>query len=197
VPRSDQLDRLRRIADRLSDCHPIEDAEIASANLMAGALYALHRAADLDYDDSRSHPNPEASTREFRQTALNVDRHCPPERAWLSGFYLTSALLRMAALNERINKHAGTTGDIAAVRQLVNKIKHEPGAQMAQPWHLTLPDAVGALEALCKRLEDALSTDRPLNPFRESRARHRDFHPLRGSDCPTPVLRPWTRVAAL
>jgi len=154
------LKRLQEIAHRVSKVHPVEDAEIAFVNLIAGAIYALHQAAELDYDDNRANPNPDASKQEFRRSVINISQRSSPEDAWLAGFHLNSALLRIAPLNERINEYTNTTHDITAIRQLVNKIKHEPDAQMGQPWHVTLPDAVDALEVLCKRLEDLLSKER-------------------------------------
>ena len=83
-----------------------------------------------------------------------------PEDAWLAGFYLNSALLRMAPSKERINKQTQTTHDLTDIRRLVNKIKHEPDAQMGQTWHVTLTDAVDALEVLCKRLEESRAKER-------------------------------------
>jgi hypothetical protein len=154
--RKSVLNRLRGIADRVSKMHPAENAEIALMNLMAGALYALYQAAELGYDDSRATPNPDASMREFRHSAIKISKGLPPADGWLAGFFLNSALLRMAPLNERINKHTHTQHDIPTLRRLVNKIKHEPDAQMGRAWHFTLVDAVDALEVLCERLENLL-----------------------------------------
>src|SRR5262245_43157570 len=160
MPREDMLKRLHEIAQRISKVHPVEDAEIAFVNLMAGAIYALHQAAKLDYDDNRANPNPDVSKQEFRRSVINISQGLSPEDAWLAGFYLNSALLRMAPLNERINKQTRTKHDITDIHRLVNKIKHEPSAQMGRAWHVTLTDAVDALEVLCKRLEDSLGKER-------------------------------------
>ena len=160
MPREDMLNRLQEIAPRLSKVHPVENAETAFVNLIAGAIYALHQASELDYDDNRANPNPDASKQEFRRSVINISKGLSPDDEWLAGFYLNSALLRMAPLNERINEYTKTKHYITDVRRLVNKIKHEPDAQMGQPWHVTLPDAVDALEVLCKRLEDLLSKER-------------------------------------
>ena len=48
MPREDMLNRLQEIAQRISKVHPVEDAEIAFVNLIAGAMYALHQAAKWD-----------------------------------------------------------------------------------------------------------------------------------------------------
>jgi hypothetical protein len=160
MPREDMLNRLQEIAQRISKVHPAEDAEVAFVNLIAGAIYALHQAAKLDYDDNRANPNPDVSKQEFRRSVINISQGLLPEDAWLAGFYLNSALLRMAPLNERINKQTHTTYNITNIRRLVNKIKHEPDAQMGQMWHVTLIDAVDALEVLCKRLEESLGKER-------------------------------------
>jgi len=156
MPRNDMLSRLHEIANRLSKIHPQGNAEIAIVNLMAGAAYALHQAAELDYDDNRANPNPDASKQEFKRSAINISKGVSPEHTWLAGFYLNSALLRMAPISERINKHTHTEHDIPKVHRLVNKIKHVSDAQIGQAWHVTLVDAVDALDVLCKRLEDSL-----------------------------------------
>lgn len=155
MAREDVQNRLQAIAHRVGKIRPEGNAEIALANLLTGALYALHEAAKLNYDDKRANPNPEASKREFKQSAINISKGTSPDDEWLAGFYLNSALLRMAPLNERINKHTQTEHDMTDLRRLVNKIKHEPDAQMGQAWHLTLIDAVDALEELCERLENS------------------------------------------
>jgi hypothetical protein len=159
MPRIDVLNRLQEISHRASKIRPVTNAEIASMNLLTGILYSLHQAAKLDYDDSRANPNPEASTQEFRRSVINMSQGLSPEVAWLAGFYLNSALLRLAPLNERINEHSHTERDIPGIRRLVNKIKHDPEAQMGATWHITLVDAVNASEILCQRLEDLVGKE--------------------------------------
>jgi hypothetical protein len=159
MPREDMLSRLQEIAHRVSKLRPAENTEVAFVNLMAGAVYALHQAAVLNYDDKRATPNPETSKREFRRSVINIAKGLSPDDEWLSGFYLNSALLRIAPLNERINQYTHTKRDITKVRQLVNKIKHQPDAQIGRAWQVTLVDAVDALEVICKRLEDLLDKE--------------------------------------
>ena len=156
MPREDAQNQLQAIAHRVGKIRPEGNAEIALANLMTGALYALYEAAKLNYDDKRANPNPEVSKQEFQQSAVNISKGTLTHDEWLAGFYLNSALLRMAPLNERINRHTQTEHDIPELRRLVNKIKHEPDAQMGQAWHLTLINVVDALEELCERLENAV-----------------------------------------
>lgn len=160
MPREDILNHLQEIARRVSKMNAVDNTEIALVNLMAGALYALHRTAKLDFDDSRVNPNPETSKHEFRHTASNISNGLTPADGWLAGFYLNSALLRMALINERFNAHTRTQYDMTNLRRLVNKIKHQPDAQIGQPWQFTLVDAVDALEILCSRLEDSLTIER-------------------------------------
>ena len=159
MPRMDMLNRIKAISDRASKIRPVTNAEIASTNLLAGAIYSLQQAAKLDYDDSRANPDPEVSTQEFRHSVIKMSQGEIPDVAWLAGYYLNSALLRLAPLNERINKHSQTEYDITDVRRLVNKIKHEPEAQMGADWHVTLGDAVDASDILCKRLEELLGKE--------------------------------------
>ena len=53
----------------------------------------------------------------------------------LAGFYLDSALMRLAALNERIDTYLGKKHDTAQqIRRLVNEIKHEVDAGIGQGW---------------------------------------------------------------
>jgi hypothetical protein len=153
------LNRLQEISYRLSKVHPVENAEIAFVNLIAGAIYALHQAAKLDYDDNRANPNPDASKQEFRRSVINISKGLSPDKEWLAGFYLNSALLRLAPLNERINKYSKTKHNISDVHLLVNRIKHEPDAQIGRRWGVTLINAVDTLEMLCKRLEDLLDKE--------------------------------------
>ena len=50
-------------------------------NLMAGAVYALYQAAELDYDDNRANPKPDASKQEFRRSVVNISQRLSPEDA--------------------------------------------------------------------------------------------------------------------
>jgi hypothetical protein len=59
----------------------------------------------------------------------------PVDASWLAGFYLDSALMRLAALNERIDTYLGKKHDTAQqIRRLVNEIKHEVDAGIGQGW---------------------------------------------------------------
>lgn len=94
------------------------------------------------------------------QAARSVSLGAVPDSAWLSGFYMNSALLRLALLSERIGKHGGERRDIPRLRRLANRIKHEPSAQMGGAWNYTLVDAVEALEELLTRLVAAILRSR-------------------------------------
>jgi hypothetical protein len=159
MPRINMLNRLQVISERASKIRPVTNAEIASMNLLVGVIYSLQQAAKLDYDDNRANPDPRISTQEFRHSVIKMSQGVTPDVAWLAGYYLNSAILRLAPLNERINKHSHTEYDITDVRRLNNKIKHEPEAQMGAEWHITLGDVVDASDILCKRLEDLLSKE--------------------------------------
>jgi hypothetical protein len=120
---------------------------------MAGALHALDRAAQLNYDDARGRPDRDRSAREFRLAVRAVTQGRARSNAWLAGFYLDSALMRLAALNTRLNKLLGTSDDrLRDVRQIVNSLKHDVDAHIGRPWTLRFGDAIVAAKILIDRL---------------------------------------------
>jgi len=81
----------------------------------------------------------------------------PVDASWLAGFYLDSALMRLAALNERIDTYLGKKHDTAQqIRRLVNEIKHEVDAGIGQGWTIKFENVVKATEDLCVLLEEAM-----------------------------------------
>ena len=145
------------LAERLLDLHPKTAAQVSLLGFMAGALHALDRAAQLNYDDGRSQPDPKAFTTEFRSAIRAIARRRARPNAWLAGFYLDSALMRLSALNARLNELLGTEDDrIPVVRRIVNNLKHDPDAHIGRGWNLKFGDAIGAAKIVSDRLLVAL-----------------------------------------
>ena len=141
------------LAERLLDLHPKTAAQVSLLGFMAGALHALDRAAQLNYDDARSYPDRKHFATEFRTTVRAVARRRARPNAWLAGFYLDSALMRLSALNTRLNEVLGTEDDrIRVVRRIVNNLKHDPDAHIGTGWNLRFGDAIGAAKILSDRL---------------------------------------------
>jgi hypothetical protein len=141
------------LAERLLDLHPKTATQVSLLGFMAGALHALDRAAQLNYDDARSHPDRKHFATEFRTTVRAVARRRARPNAWLAGFYLDSALMRLSALNARLNKVLGTEDDrLRVVRRIVNNLKHDADAHIGTDWNLRFGDAIGAAKILSDRL---------------------------------------------
>ena len=65
--------------------------------------------------------------------------------------------MRLAALNERVDKFSGIKKDVASdIRRIVNKIKHEVDAGISSGWKIQLSDALKASEDLCEILEKTI-----------------------------------------
>src|SRR5512142_1796822 len=117
---------VRALAARLAALGPRTNAQISLVGFTAGALHGLDRAAQLNFDDSRSRPIPQQFAREFKTTLKAISRGGGRPDAWLAGFYLHSAMLRLAAVNERLNKLLRTKDDRArAIRRAANSLKHD------------------------------------------------------------------------
>jgi hypothetical protein len=141
------------LAGRLTELHPKIPTHVSLLGFMAGALHALDRAAQLNYSDARAQPERERFAAEFRTSIRAIARRRRRPNAWLAGFYLDSALMRLSALNTRLNKVLGTDDDrIRVVRRIVNSLKHEPDAHIAKGWTLRFTDAIGAAKILSDRL---------------------------------------------
>jgi len=148
---------IRKLARRIADLDPRSPDEISLVGFMTGALHALDRAAQLNYDDSRAKPVPAQFAKEFCSVLAAVSRGRGRPNAWLGGFYLHSAMMRLAALNERLNKVLGQTDDRARiVRRAVNSLKHHAGAHISGTRPVLYADALRAAEIVCERLERAI-----------------------------------------
>ena len=124
----------------------------------------LDRAAALGYSDSRNMAKKATLAPEFVRNAVAVAKSESLEPVWLAGFYFSSALMRISALNERIDTMAKARAgsakrDIAKkVRKTVNMLKHETDAHVVGNWKLVFVEVVDTLENLTVKLESLLGT---------------------------------------
>jgi hypothetical protein len=69
--------------------------------------------------------------------------------------------MRLAALNERIDKMSGEKQDHAAkIRQVVNKLKHDIDAHVRGDWSINFSDAITAATVFCCELETLFASRR-------------------------------------
>ena len=153
-----EADELRAIAADLGALRPKSIAHVAALGLLAGALYSLLEAAACDYEDSRSDPSSVPFADEFAQTLLALSQQTAPPRAWQSGFYFNSALMRLDALDTRlaIMLKSKPLYD-GPVRLSVNALKHDVDAHVSGQNTVTFGQAVEAAQRLKARLQQANS----------------------------------------
>lgn len=152
--RSKELTALKALAKRMSTLAPRNADETALLAFMAGVIYALTRAAQLEFDDARMAPDLSKVPPELRQTLSDVGGDAAPPDPWLSGFYLDSAMMRLAALNERLDKYLGAKRNLASkVSKLVNKLKHDVDAGITDGWKMSFTEVVTTTSDLCGLLE--------------------------------------------
>lgn len=148
---------IRTLAGKLQPLTPRDSNQIALLGFMVGVLYSLDRAVALGFEDTRMKLDATVERTEHRRTLQVLTQGSTVEAAWLAGFYLDSAMMRLAALNERIDIYLGANHDVAAqVRKLVNKIKHEVDAGIGRGWTIKFADVLKATEDLCILLEKAI-----------------------------------------
>ncbi len=176
--RADERRSIQQLATGLAALELKKDSAIDLVGRMAGALYALDRAADLCFDDARATPNPTEFADEFRATlrAIGAGTAVPP--SWLAGFYYVSALERLHSLNQRIPHLRGRPGSLTAeqrarqeqssrthgklaakLRDIVEDLKHAPGAaHIGKSWDFKFGEALQVATYLCGLLEQRLSS---------------------------------------
>lgn len=149
--------KIRTLVSRLRK-HTLRDSnQIALVGLMTGVLYALQRTVELSFDDARMKLDPDIERSEIGRTLEALENCHLPNTPWLAGFYLDSAIMRLSALNERIDKYLQVNQDTAAeIRKVVNKIKHEVDAGITSGWTIKFSDILKASEDLCVLLEKSV-----------------------------------------
>jgi hypothetical protein len=155
VKMSQATSSLAELASRLGKLHVISENEIAAQGFMLVAVYSLAQAAKLQYSDSRNTAGKSLLAAEFVRSAVALANNQCPQETWLAGFYFSSALMRIAALNERLDAMTGHRADLAAeIRRTVNKLKHQADAHVRGDWAISFDKAVQSLSDLCQVLED-------------------------------------------
>src|SRR6266700_941927 len=126
---------IRALAAKLQTLTPRDSNQIALLGFMVGVLYSLDRAVALGFEDTRMKLDAAVERTEHRRTLQALTQGSTVDAPWLAGFYLDSAMMRLAALNERIGTYLGANHDVAAqIRKLVNKIKHEVDPGIGRGW---------------------------------------------------------------
>lgn len=147
---SQEIKEVRALAARLAVLEPESNEDISNLGFMAGALYALLHAGLIGFDEKRVIPNPKEMADEFQGTleALGTDQ--PPPGTWVAGFFLNSAMMRLSALNERLDRSADLAGP---VRQAVNRLKHDPDGHISGRGGMSFPDVLDAARKLAVLME--------------------------------------------
>jgi hypothetical protein len=156
VARQGQLESLKRIEQLLIHLDAGNRAELALFGFIVGALYALHKAIMFGYTDRG-----EDNWAELRQIAEKVSHQDEiTEIDWLSGFYFNSAIMRLAAIGERMYRYAGKQRDITPhIRKEVNRLKHDV-LGVASGRTVTMRDALDAALSLSCILAQIVSSTR-------------------------------------
>lgn len=150
---SETAESVRALARRIGALRPVTDTQVANVGFMAGALYSLVGAVDLQYNDSRGRTNATLMAAEFVATLGATASAIDPPRAWLAGFYFHSATMGLAALNTRL----GEARDVAKrTRRSVNSLKHDADAHISGLHTVTLEWVVLEATNLCELLEASM-----------------------------------------
>lgn len=153
-----QAQRLVDVARRLANLATTPPAETHLLGFLTGAVYALRRAEELGYEDTREASSTASLDAEFHEVLESLAAGETIDRAWLSGFYYNDALMRIAALNQRIDAYTGQERDLAKrVRQAVNRLKHRVDPQLTGGVRPDFREVLQAAEDLTEALEAAIT----------------------------------------
>jgi hypothetical protein len=134
---------VRDLARRVRALNPVSITQVSLVGLMAGALYSLLAAAELDYDDTRAFPALAPFADEFAAVLDSIHRDQLPPRSWLAGLHFNSALMRLDAIDSRLKKVLGRKPAHASrVRSAVNALKHDVDAHLSGKTPVVFSDAV-------------------------------------------------------
>jgi hypothetical protein len=140
---------------------PRTNDHLALVAFMAGALHSLTRAIQCRFDDARMTPDLNEALSELSGVLARVIRSAAPPRAWLSGYYIDSAMMRIAALGERLGKHLGVAHPLSSkIPDVVNSMKHDVDAGITLGWDAKFADVIKAAEDLWPLLAKAVPSSR-------------------------------------
>lgn len=149
---------VKALAELIATIEPRNHSEIALLGLMTGVLYSLDLAIELGFDDARTKRGIDDEKTEIHHALDAIRRDLALADAWLAGFYLDSAIMRLDTFYERISKYARVKCILAHEVHCVNKaIKHRTHAGLKEGWNIRFADVVRSTKALCELLEKVLS----------------------------------------
>ena len=148
---------IRALASRVAGLDPRTRSHVSLVGFMAGALHALDRAAQLNYSDTRAKPKLAEFAIEFRTTLKSIDRNRKRPTGWLAGFYLHSAILRLDAVDVRLNKlpKAGKYRP-TSIHGAVKSLKHDEDAHLSGTKNVSFSQTLRDAKTICERLESAV-----------------------------------------
>jgi hypothetical protein len=144
---------IRGLAARLARVPRFNTADVGLFGLMAGALHSLEKAEQLGYQDQRGQSR-DASffASEFRTTLKRISKGDTLRQPWLGGFYFINALLRLAALLDRL-KVPLTVRSRSRLIHDVDWFKHRAEAHPVSSITTSWDDALKVATATCGALE--------------------------------------------
>jgi hypothetical protein len=128
MDRNKQLEKVNIIYKRLDAINPRNDPELAMFSHLVGATHSIRKAVDLSTDGySDEHLLPDFADRVLSTAKEMTSPNSSLDPAWEAGYYFNSAIMRIAAVNERLGKYikGDRTDFTPEVRKEVNRIKHD------------------------------------------------------------------------
>jgi len=124
---------------------------------MAGALYSLGRAIQCRFNDARMVPEMQPLATELVDVLSQIEQSKEPPRPWLSGYFIDSAMMRIAALGERLGKQIGPAKPLGPeVPNAVNSMKHAVDAGITEGWEVRFAHVLRDAEVLWPILAKAV-----------------------------------------
>ena len=147
------------LAKRVAAIEPRDHSGIALLGLVTGVLYALNRAIELGFDDARMKKRGIDDERtEIHRTLEAIGHDHRLSDAWLAGFYLVSAVMRLDTFYQRIADYAGEKKILAHKVYCTNRaIKHDIDAGLRKGWEIQFADVLRSTKDVCELLEKVLS----------------------------------------
>jgi len=154
---SSQLNAVQSLARRVASLRPRGADQLALVAFMAGALHSLTRAIQFRFDDARMTPEMARVQAELVEVLDRIVVSKEPPRPWLSGYYIDSAMMRIAALGDRLGERFGPRRPLApSVPDAVNSMKHDLDAGIGAGWDARFSDVLKAAEDLWPLLASAV-----------------------------------------
>jgi len=154
---SSDIQAVQSLAQRVALLRPSASIDIHLVAFTAGALYSLTRAIQCRFDDSRMTPDLEEVPRELVRVLDRISASKEPPSAWLSGYFVDSAMLRIDALGEKLGEKVGPRHPLGPqVPKAVNDMKHTPDARIAEGWDVRFRHVLQDAEHIVTLLEEVV-----------------------------------------